>query len=174
MQQIDIARPEFALRSGSGEDWLSLDLKLSVGGQPVPLEPAEIQRWLQTGQSHARTANKRVLLIPTEAWSEMREVLADCAVDQEPGQIRVEKKFAPFLSGALTAQGFHSTQNVATTIPKPDLKATLDENLLAQLRPYQTQGVEWLAGLAQQNFHGLLADDMASGKRFRRSLFVHG
>jgi hypothetical protein len=55
MTQIDIAQPEFALRRGSGEDWLSLDLKLTAGGEPVPLDPAEIQRWLQTGQTHART-----------------------------------------------------------------------------------------------------------------------
>ncbi len=84
MREIDIAEPEFSLQSGSGEDWLSLDLKLSVGGKPVELDQAEIQRWLQTGQSHARTANKRVLLVPTEAWGEMREVLAECEVEQGP------------------------------------------------------------------------------------------
>ena len=91
MAEIDIAQPEFSLRGGSGEDWLSLDLKLSAHGKPVPLDPAEIQRWLQTGQTHTRTANNRVLLVPTEAWGEMQEVLADCEVEQEPGAIRVAR-----------------------------------------------------------------------------------
>jgi superfamily II DNA or RNA helicase len=166
MKSVDIAQPEFALRSGSGEDWLSLDLKLSVQGQPVALDPAEIQRWLQTGQTHTRTANKRVLLVPTEAWSEMQEALADCEVVQEPGEkkIRVAPTFAPYLAGALTAQGFHSRENDAAHTAPPDVQAALDAKLWNVLRPYQAHGVEWLAGLAQQNLHGLLADDMGLGK----------
>jgi len=171
LKTVDIAQPEFSLRSGGGNDWLSLDLKLSVGGKPVPLDQTEIQRWLQTGQSHTRTASKRTLLIPTEAWGEMQEVLADCAVEQEPGQIRVDRKYAPFLTGALSAQGFHSLQNVSTDLPKPDLKSALNESLLSQLRPYQWHGVEWLAGLAQQNFNGLLADDMGLGKTLQALAF---
>ena len=171
MREIDVAEPEFSLRAGSGEDWLSLDLKLSVGGKPIALEPAEIQRWLQTGQSHARGANKRVLLVPTEAWSEMREVLADCEVEQEPGQMRVARTFAPFLAGALTAQGFRTGENATAKIPVPDVKGRLDEKLWGALRPYQAQGVEWLAGLAQQNLHGLLADDMGLGKTLQALAF---
>jgi len=175
MAEIDVAQPEFSLRpspgSGSGEDWLSLDLKLSVQGKPVPLDQAEIQRWLQTGQTHARTANKRVLLVPTEAWSEMKEVLADCEVDQEPGKIRIERTFAPYLAGALTAQGFRAGENVSEDGSPPDVKAVLDEKLWAQLRPYQSHGVEWLAGLAQRNFHGLLADDMGLGKTLQALAF---
>ena len=171
MEQVDFAEPEFSLRSGAGEDWLSLDLKLSLGGKPVPLDQAEIQRWLQTGQSHTRTANKRVLLVPTEAWSEMKEVLADCEVEQEPGRMRLARAFAPYLSGALTAQGFHAGENVAADLPPPDVKAALDAKLWAQLRPYQAHGVEWLARLAQQNFQGLLADDMGLGKTLQALAF---
>ena len=172
MRQVDVAEPEFALRSGSGEDWLSLDLKLSVQGKPVPLDPAEIQRWLQTGQNHARTADKRILLVPTEAWGEMREVLADCAVEQEPGAMRVARTFAPFLTGALTAQGFHSARNDAAALPAPEVKTKLEEHLWTTLRPYQTQGVEWLASLAQQKLHGLLADDMGLGKTLQALAFA--
>jgi superfamily II DNA or RNA helicase len=172
MAEIDVAQPEFSLRqSGSDENWLSLDLKLSVGGKPIPLDQAEIQRWLQIGQSHARTENKRVLLVPTEAWSEMKEVLADCEVEQEPGKIRVGRTFAPYLTGALTAQGFRAGENVAADVPPPDVKAALDEKLWTQLRPYQAHGVEWLAGLAQRNFHGLLADDMGLGKTLQALAF---
>ena len=180
LSEIDIAQPEFSLRSGpgtgSGEDWLGLDLKLSVQGQPIQLDPSEIQRWLQTGQSHTRTANQRVLLVPTEAWSEMKEVLADCEVDQEPGKIRVARTFAPYLSGALTAQGFSEATSDAvrrlTTAATPDVKAALDERLFSQLRPYQAHGVEWLASLAQRNFHGLLADDMGLGKTLQALAFA--
>jgi len=171
MHDIDIAEPEFSINSGSGEDWLSLDLKLSVGGKPVELDQAEIQRWLQTGQNHGRTANKRVLLIPTEAWGEMREVLAECEVEQDHGKMRVDRTFAPFLSGALSAQGFRSLNNVSADFPKPDVQASLETALAAHLRPYQLQGVEWLASLAQQKLSGLLADDMGLGKTLQALTF---
>jgi superfamily II DNA or RNA helicase len=164
LREIDLAQPEFSLHSGSGENWLELDVRLSVNGKPIPLDPAEIQRWLQTGQSHTRTPDRRVLLVPTEAWGEMREVLADCAVDQQPGGIRVARTFAPYLAGALAAQGFRAIENVAADFPAPNLKAGIDDALLRRLRPYQVHGVEWLAGLAGQNLHGLLADDMGLGK----------
>jgi len=171
MREIDLAEPEFSLRPGSGEDWLSLDLKLSVHGQLIALEPAEIQRWLQTGQTHQRTADKRVLLVPTEAWNEMREVLTDCEVKQEPGRIQVSRTFAPFLAGALKAQGFRSGENTAEKISTADVKGKLDPALWTQLRPYQTQGIEWLAGLAQQDLPGLLADDMGLGKTIQALAF---
>jgi len=176
LAEIDIAEPEFSLRAGSGKDWLSLDLKLSVGGKPVPLDQAEIQRWLQTGQSHARMANKRVLLVPIEAWGEMKEVLADCEVEQEPGKMRIARTFAPYLAGALTAQGFSEATggevHRLTTAATADVKAALDPELWAQLRPYQALGVEWLAGLAQKNFSGLLADDMGLGKTLQALAFA--
>jgi superfamily II DNA or RNA helicase len=171
LREVEIAEPEFSLRAGSGEDWLSLDLKLSVRGKPVALEPGEIERWLQTGQSHRRTSDQKILLIPTEAWGEMREVLADCAVEQEPGKIRVARTFAPFLAAALTAEGFRPGKNDAAEIPAPDVSDRLAPALLAQLRPYQKHGVEWLAGLALRNFHGLLADDMGLGKTVQALAF---
>ncbi len=171
LREIDIAEPSVALRSGSGEDWLSLDLQLTVGGQPVALDAAEVQRWLATGQSHARQRG-RVLLLPTEAWSEMQQVLADCAVEQDPGQMRVAKTFAPYLAGALGAQGFRIARNDAADGPAPDLAAKLDPALLAQLRPYQFAGVTWLAALAQRGMHGLLADDMGLGKTLQALAFA--
>ncbi len=149
LAEIDIAQPEFSLRSGSGEDWLSLDLKLTAGGKPVALDAAEIQRWLQTGQTHTRTASNRVLLVPTERWGEMQDVLADCDVEQQPGAIRVARTFVPYVADALTASGFRAGENHADA-PPPDVKGALDAALWTQLRPYQAHGVEWLAGLAQQ------------------------
>jgi len=164
LEQVDIAEPKFSLRAGSGEDWLNLDLQLAVGGKPIALDAAEVQRWLQTGQSHVRTADKRVLLVPTEAWGEMQEVLADCAMEQEPGKLRVARTYAPYIAGALAGQGFRMERNDAAESVPPDVTARLDPKLWAQLRPYQAEGVAWMAALAQRGLHGLLADDMGLGK----------
>ena len=171
LREVDIAEPAFRCAPGSGEDWLSLDLQLNVGGKPVALDAAEVQRWLQTGQTHARTADRRVLLVPTEAWSEMQEVLADCAVEQEPGRMRVARTYAPYLAGTLDEQGFRVVRNDAAEAPPPDVAARLDPQLVAQLRPYQAAGVAWLAALAQRGGHGLLADDMGLGKTLQTLAF---
>jgi superfamily II DNA or RNA helicase len=172
LEQIDFAQPEFSLRGASGEDWLSLDLKLSVADQPIALAPGEVERWLQTGQSHARQPNGRVLLVPTEAWGEMRETIADAEVSQEPGRIRVPRVQAPFVAGALAAQGFRALDNSAGEPAEPSILGQLDPTLRELLRPYQAQGVDWLAGLARQNFHGLLADDMGLGKTLQALTFA--
>jgi superfamily II DNA or RNA helicase len=172
LEQIDFAQPEFSLRGGSGENWLALDLKLSVADRPIALAPGEVERWLQTGQSHARQSDGRVLLVPTEAWGEMRETLADAAVDQEPGRLRVPRVQAPFVADALAAQGFRAIENAAAEPAGPSVLDQLDPKLRAQLRPYQAQGVDWLAGLARRNFHGLLADDMGLGKTLQALAFA--
>ena len=172
LEQIDFAQPEFSLRGGSGEDWLALDLKLSVADRPVALAPGEVERWLQTGQSHARQSNGRVLLVPTEAWGEMRETLADASVDQKPGQIRVPCAQAPFVAGALAAQGFRAIENAVAEPAGPSVLGQLDPRLRELLRPYQAQGIDWLAGLARRNLHGLLADDMGLGKTVQALAFA--
>jgi superfamily II DNA or RNA helicase len=169
LAEIDVAEPEFALRP-SGENWLDLDLKLTLDGKPVPLDPAEIQRWLQTGQSHARRPGGRILLVPTAAWAEMREVLADSGVEQAPGKMRVPRMQAPFLAAALTAEGFRGAG--VPVEPEQDLARALDPALAAQLRPYQLHGVVWLAGLARRGGHGLLADDMGLGKTLQALAFA--
>ena len=43
-------------------------------------------------------------------------------------------------------------------------KAEVPESFLATLRPYQTQGVDWLQFLASAGLGGVLADDMGLGK----------
>jgi SNF2 family DNA or RNA helicase len=102
----------------------------------------------------------------------MRAALADASVDQEPGRIRVPRVQAPFLTGALAAQGFRELENAAAEPAGPSILGQLDPALRAWLRPYQGQGVDWLAGLARRNFHGLLADDMGLGKTLQALAFA--
>lgn len=166
LPRLDYVEPEITLRD-SGNDWLGLDLQLRAPSSQETLSAAEVQRWLQTGLSHQRTADDRIRLIPTKGWGDLQQVIADCSIRQEPGQIQLDRKFAPYLAGAVEAQGW-SLSPRSNWPPKHDEERNpfppLRDELAALLRPYQKQGVDWLCGLAQKQLCGLLADEMGLGK----------
>lgn len=164
LPRLDYVEPEITMRD-SGNDWLGLDLQLRAPSSKEVLSAAEVQRWLQTGLSHQRTEGDRIRLIPTQGWGELQQVLADCSLDQQPGEIRLDRKFAPYLAGAVEAQGW-TLSSRSTWPPKREERKLppLNAVLAALLRPYQREGVDWLCGLAQRDLCGLLADEMGLGK----------
>lgn len=171
--RLDYVEPEITLQrdfgESSGEDWLSLDItprSARSGENVASLDPAEIQRWLQTGQSHQRTENDRVLLLPTAGWQEMQEVLADAQVTQQPGAMRLGAAQASGLLETVRAQGWSLSgqSNWPPERSEADPLASLPDGLRQLLRPYQAQGISWLAGLARGSFGGVLADEMGLGK----------
>ncbi|PTY03526.1 hypothetical protein DB346_06530 [Verrucomicrobia bacterium LW23] len=176
----DIGRPRgdassFDAARYDGEDWLSLDIRLRSRQGRTELSPSDVQRWLQTGQSHRREAAGRILLFPNQAWDQMQLVLADCDVRQDPGRQRVRAHFAPYLANALDAQGWGLSQRSTWRPPeeKPDLAlGTLPKELAETVRPYQAQGIAWLSGLAQNGLCGLLADEMGLGKTLQMLAFL--
>jgi len=173
LPRLEYVEPEITLQSfgsaSSGEDWLSLDItpRLARGGQAAShLDPAEIQRWLQTGKSHERTGDDRILLLPTAGWREMQEVLADAQLLQEPGKMRLNPAHALGLVETIQAQGWSLSGESdwqANHLEGDPLKA-LPASLSGLLRPYQKQGIRWLCGLANSKFGGVLADEMGLGK----------
>lgn len=52
------------------------------------------------------------------------------------------------------------------------LKAPPEKTFLGTLRPYQQEGVNWLAFLYDYGFHGILADDMGLGKTVQVLAFL--
>ena len=44
----------------------------------------------------------------------------------------------------------------------------------AELRPYQRQGISWLAFLRRCGLHGVLADDMGLGKTLQATAIIAG
>jgi SNF2 family DNA or RNA helicase len=102
----------------------------------------------------------------------MRETLADASVRQESGRIKIPRAQAPFVDAALCAHGFQALEPQAPAPSETLVRELLESRLWTQLRPYQAQGVTWLAGLARQNLHGLLADDMGLGKTLQALAFA--
>ncbi len=162
----------------SGERWFDLEWSVATpDGQRF--SAADIQRLLLSGQSHARLRNGKIALLDTDALQEFQEVLRDCAPDQHAQGFRLAQHQAAFVAATLEQhqgwqvaapsdwqQRVRSLTGPARLCPPP-LGA-----LESVLRPYQKQGVAWLAFLRQHRFGGILADDMGLGKTLQVLAFL--
>ncbi len=152
---------------GSGIDWLSVSAEWEAEG--LKLTKADLER--------LASASGRFVKLPNSGWVELdagavqnaHEAMADMGVEgimaipQKVGMEHVahlgEEGFARF---ADTTEAKELRKRVADFkgVPPGDLP----RGLKADLRPYQKDGFDFLAHLAQIRLGGILADDMGLGK----------
>lgn len=173
----EASTPEIAVvvRDGEagrdGNDWFDLDVTVLLDGQAIdfPTLFAALHR------------GDEVLALASGAWvrldhpelARLRELLEEARglVDPEGGaaarvnrfqagwweellELGVVAEQSERWAGAVTAMG-------ALRAPEP---VPLPEGLHAELRPYQHEGLDWLAFLHANQLGGILADDMGLGK----------
>ncbi|HZV36489.1 MAG TPA: SNF2-related protein, partial [Verrucomicrobiae bacterium] len=176
-QNLERIEPKFQITS-SGEEWFNLNVSYDTrGGERF--SPADIQRLLLSGQSHSRLKNGKFALLDTGAVEELQEVLLDCAPEQHAGGYRMDNAQAGFLNATLRGQSARQirapeawTQRAAQQ--SGELKPALPQlgALESVLRPYQKEGVAWLAFLRANGFGGILADEMGLGKTLQVLAFL--
>ncbi|HWF19734.1 MAG TPA: SNF2-related protein, partial [Verrucomicrobiae bacterium] len=168
-QNLERIEPKFQI-TPSGEEWFNLNVSYDTrGGEKF--SSADIQRLLLSGQSHSPLKNGKFALLDTGAVEELQEVLLDCAPEQHPGGYRMDNAQAGFLDATFRGQpGWQvrapeawaqraAQQSGEVKVTSPPLGA-----LESVLRPYQKEGVAWLAFLRANGFGGILADEMGLGK----------
>ncbi len=154
---------------GSGEDWFELRYSLGTPGGEL-FSAAELQRLLRSGQSKVRLKNGRTAVFDPAAINDLEEVLRDCEPRQsQPGVYRIDRSHASYMSHTAEDLGFHLQQ---LTQPIAALPALDLGDLREKLRAYQTDGVQWLARLAQNKLGGILADEMGLGKTVQMLAFL--
>jgi len=148
----------------SGEQWFDLHVSYGTpGGEP--LDAAEIQRLLLSGQSHTRLKNGKFALLDTGAVEELQQVLVDCAPRQHAAGYRLDNAQAGFLQATLHDQTGWNIQAPAGWM-RGDIQLQPPPlgDLESVLRPYQKEGAAWLLFLRTHGFGGILADEMGLGK----------
>ncbi|MEV7630837.1 DEAD/DEAH box helicase [Microbacterium sp. NPDC089318] len=160
-------------------DWFDLGVLVKIDGHSIPFTP------LFTALSMRRT--KLMLVDGTyfslahPALQQLRELIdeAGALTEWETGprisryQTALWDDFEDLadesdqaVSWRATAEGLRGIEHVPVTAPPVGLHA--------QLRPYQQQGLDWLAFLWQHRLGGILADDMGLGKTLQLlSLVAH-
>lgn len=156
-RRVEVVSPRWQVL-GSGQDWLAFDLTFT-SESGIHLSTAEVRQLLERGRGHRRLPDGRTAVVPLEAAGELEEVLKDVDPRQEAGHFRVRPEQAAYLATLFGAGG-----GAAPAPPElPGLAAVMDQ-AAAILRPYQAEGVRWMAGRAAGAMGGVLADEMGLGK----------
>ncbi|MGI9577999.1 MAG: SNF2-related protein [Microthrixaceae bacterium] len=184
---LGVADPDDA---DGANDWFDLSVEVTLEGERIPF--AELFR--------ALTFDEEVLVLPSGTWlrldhpqlAQLRELVLeargladrdakpDGSGDDPDGRLRINRFQASWWED-LAAIGVveQQSQRWADSIARlRDLSAPApvepSPHLAAKLRPYQQDGLDWLAFLHRSGLGGILADDMGLGKTIQTlALFLH-
>lgn len=179
------------LREGSGIDWFELELGVLIDGQRVDLigpivalisspgfDPGVLAAGVaeETDPFFLKLVDGRVLALSAARLAPIVAAIQELALGSAggSGRLRLTRADAAALAAFEDATG-------ATGVvwrggePLRDMgrklgaqggipPAVLPETFRATLRPYQAEGVSWLAFLRDVDLGGILADDMGLGK----------
>jgi SNF2 family DNA or RNA helicase len=173
-------------------DWFDLELGIEVDGQRISLLPILLQAirhtpWLLNGSAIAQRHDDEVLLVklphsqqrvalPLARLKPLLANLGELFLEHanqpgaEPKQLRLARADAARLHDlaqgpALNWQGGERLRGFAQRLQQlPAQPLQAPAGLLAELRPYQLQGLAWMQALRELQVGGVLADDMGLGK----------
>ena len=180
-----------ALRESAGLDWLDLDLGVVVDGETIDLvEP--LVRLIAAGAApldagltqdadaalYLPLADGRILALPmarlAPILAALDELTGSGALTGGGGALRLSRADAAGLAAferatkdvGVTWRGGERLREMGRRLTESGglPRVATPPDFCAQLRPYQQQGVDWLAFLAASGLGGVLADDMGLGK----------
>ncbi|MCC7541328.1 MAG: DEAD/DEAH box helicase [Deltaproteobacteria bacterium] len=155
----------FKLHAASGIDWFDLEGSMDFGGVTASLP--ELLRAVRT-QGMVRLGDGSVGVVPEEWLARWAKLSAFGEVRED--DVRFRRSQASLLDALLAAQP-EATCDEAFARLRGELRAfrvptrlVPPSSFLGSLRPYQQEGLGWLAWLGRLGLGGCLADDMGLGK----------
>ena len=153
-------------------DWFNLHVRVTVAGRDVPFE--QLFRALAAGDEAMLLDDGTWFPLDRPELDRLRQLLAEARelVDPGPGgQLRISAYQAGLWEelaglGVVEEQSWRWRERVQTLLDlgSDETRVTVPDGLDAMLRPYQEQGLTWLAALWDADLGGVLADDMGLGK----------
>ncbi|WP_144881100.1 DEAD/DEAH box helicase [Microbacterium paraoxydans] len=150
-------------------DWFDLGVIVRIDGRNIPFEP--LFTALSAGRRKLLLVDGSYFSLNHPALDRLRDLLDEAGdLDEWETGPRISRhqtdlweefedladEALPAVSWRATAEGLRS----ATAVPA----VPIPPGLTAQLRPYQKEGLDWLAFLWSHRLGGILADDMGLGK----------
>ncbi|MEO0723833.1 MAG: DEAD/DEAH box helicase [Bacteroidota bacterium] len=152
-KQVQLQRPSIDLEVNTGSDWFDLKGEVVVGEHRFPF--LALAKYIRNNDRFYPLPDGTYFLIPEE-WMARYKQIADFG-QKEGQQLRLTKSQYTLLEVLDIPKPVElDGEDRVEYVPSPLLKA--------QLRPYQTTGVQWLMQLHQRELGACLADDMGLGK----------
>ncbi|HUG51646.1 MAG TPA: SNF2-related protein, partial [Terrimesophilobacter sp.] len=175
------AAPEFTITTVETDqrDWFDLGVLVSVDGRTIPFD--NIFRALVAGRDKLLLIDGSYLTLTQPAFEKLRQLIEEAKTLQEwETGLRISR----YQSGLWeeleelaenTVQATAWRDSVTGLLELESLEPTAPPtSLTATLRPYQSDGFNWLAFLWRHRLGGILADDMGLGKTLQAlALILH-
>jgi superfamily II DNA or RNA helicase len=175
------AAPEFTITTVETDqrDWFDLGVLVSVDGRTIPFD--NIFRALVAGRDKLLLIDGSYLTLTQPAFEKLRQLIEEAKTLQEwETGLRISR----YQSGLWeeleelaenTVQAMAWRESVTGLLELESLEPTAPPtSLTATLRPYQSDGFNWLAFLWRHRLGGILADDMGLGKTLQAlALILH-
>ena len=167
-------RPRVVVQ-GSGIDWFAVSAEWEAEG--VKLTPADLRR--------LQTAGGRFIKLPDAGWLELdagsvqsaHEAMAGLGVE---GLVPIPQRLNLAQAAHLDEAGLQTfgdtpqakmlRQSLSAFRGIPSMP--LPEGIVAELRPYQRAGFDFLCHLSRHQLGGILADDMGLGKTLQALVWL--
>jgi len=167
--QLEATLSDSQMRSS----WFDMALKLNHAGQQFDLVPLVIE-WLETGERDQpillQAENGQWLEVSPEIFAPIADTLVELFNQRsEDGSLQVMREHATTIDELhnhwegngldVRWQGADELMQLAERLQNFEGLAAVDapENLSAELRPYQLEGLAWLDFLADFGMNGVLA-----------------
>ncbi|MBI5387083.1 MAG: DEAD/DEAH box helicase family protein [Verrucomicrobia bacterium] len=164
--QPRVLKPKLIVK-GSGIDWLAVSAEWEAEG--LKLSAADLERLAASTSRFVKLPDAGWVQLDTEAVTKAHETMADLGVD---GLSAVPAKLGLGQAAHLDEAGLQRfADNPEIRALKEHLKnfrgvpsVEIPQGVIADLRPYQKEGFEFLCHLTRNKLGGVLADDMGLGK----------
>ncbi len=155
----------------SGIDFLEMSFESDLS----PEEMRGILDAIRLRREYYRMSDGGFINLINNKKSELLRILERMDFDSqdiERGLKTIPKHHMLFLENA---EGVNIDDNIKEYMQQIRSKEpVIPDNLYNVLRPYQKDGVKWLAQLSEMGMGGILADDMGLGKTLQVLAYIHG
>ena len=171
-KQYFLGYSEIEVRIEEKNDWFDIQAKVIFGEFEIPF--LKLRSLIIANKREFILPNGQVAVIPEEWFTRYSELFS--YVDKLDNDAFILKKHHLVLVQDLTDEGLaHSVMTKKLerlrNFDKIEQYET-PKGLLANLRPYQKAGYDWLRFLAEYKLGGCLADDMGLGKTIQALAFL--
>ena len=166
----------YGVHMKSGEDYMTLD----VSYDDVPKkELADIFRSIKLKKKYYRLKDGNFLLLDTDTIRQSVQFIRSLSGSSKPIRedgIVIDRSQVSYLEQMLRRIGsdFHIDDciyKLLDTLNHPPHRDCPPE-IVADVRPYQLAGFEWMCNLADNRMGGILADDMGLGKTLQSIMYL--